>query len=203
MFGKSKGNAAGNNRDSAAPAPEAISSIGSGLSIVGKIVGHGTVAIFGHVEGELHATTVQISNGAKVEGNITSEELTIGGRFKGTIHANRVKLNSTAVVEGDVFHRSLAIEENAQFEGMSRRQENVIDTPSRILPTPSQAQAVSKGDGVSGERMQHADLGGAAVTTAGACVAAVIISLIGGVVLNSIQDSTDQAFMSSAVRLSK
>ena len=88
MFGKSKGNAAGNNRDSAAPAPEAISSIGSGLSIVGKIVGHGTVAIFGHVEGELHATTVQISNGAKVEGNITSEELTIGGRFKGTIHAN-------------------------------------------------------------------------------------------------------------------
>jgi cytoskeletal protein CcmA (bactofilin family) len=204
MFGKSKGNAAGNNRDSAAPAPEAISSIGSGLSIVGKIVGHGTVAIFGHVEGELHATTVQISNGAKVEGNITSEELTIGGRFKGTIHANRVKLNSTAVVEGDVFHRSLAIEENAQFEGMSRRQENVIDTaPSRILPTPSQAQAVSKGDGVSGERMQHADLGGAAVTTAGACVAAVIISLIGGVVLNSIQDSTDQAFTSSAVRLSK
>ena len=208
MFGKSKGNAAGNNRDSAAPAPEAISSIGSGLSIVGKIVGHGTVAIFGHVEGELHATTVQISNGAKVEGNITSEELTIGGRFKGTIHANRVKLNSTAVVEGDVFHRSLAIEENAQFEGMSRRQENVIDTPSRILPTDPQAQAVSidgnrKGDGAPGERMQHADLGGAAVTTAGACVAAVIISLIGGVVLNSIQDSTDQAFTSSAVRLSK
>jgi cytoskeletal protein CcmA (bactofilin family) len=208
MFGKSKGNAAGNNRDSAAAAPEAISYIGSGLSIVGKIVGHGTVAIFGHVEGELRATTVQISDGAKVEGNITSEELTIGGRFKGTIHANRVKLNGTAVVEGDVFHRSLAIEENAQFEGMSRRQENVIDTPSRILPTPPQAQAVSidgnrKGDGAPGERMQRAHLGGAAVTTAGACVAAVIISLIGGVVLNSIQDSTDQAFTTSAVRLSK
>jgi cytoskeletal protein CcmA (bactofilin family) len=208
MFGKSKGNAAGNNRDSAAPAPEAISSIGSGLSIVGKIVGHGTVAIFGHVEGELHATTVQISNGAKVEGNITSEELTIGGRFKGTIHANRVKLNSTAVVEGDVFHRSLAIEENAQFEGMSRRQENVIDTPSRILPTPSQAQAVSMddnrtNDGVPGEQMQHTDLGGAVVTTAGACVAAVIIAFIGGVVLNSVQESADQAFTTSAVRLTK
>jgi hypothetical protein len=56
--------------------------------------------------------------------------LTIGGRVKGTIHANRVKLNSTAVVEGDIYHRSLAIEENAQFEGMSRRQENVIGTPS-------------------------------------------------------------------------
>jgi cytoskeletal protein CcmA (bactofilin family) len=184
-------------------APEEISFISSGLSIVGKIVGHGTVAIFGHVEGELHASTIQISDGAQVEGNIVAEELTIGGHVKGTIHANRVKLNSTAVVEGDIFHRSLAIEENAQFEGMSRRQENVIDTPSRILPTPSQAQAVSKGDGVSGERMQHADLGGAAVTTAGACVAAVIISLIGGVVLNSIQESADQAFTTSAVRLTK
>jgi cytoskeletal protein CcmA (bactofilin family) len=159
MFGKSKGNS-GNNRDSssaqqvqrsevaysAEPAPpEAISSISSGLSIVGKIVGHGTLQIFGHVEGELHASTVQISDGAQMEGNIVAEELTIGGRVKGTIHANRVKLTSTAVVEGDIFHRSLAIEENAQFEGMSRRQETV-DTPSRVLPIPPQAQAVSSGD---------------------------------------------------------
>ena len=207
-MGKSKGKGAGNNLASDPATPEAISCISSSDSIVGKIVGHGTVAIFGHVEGELHTTSVQISDGAKVEGNITSEELTIGGRFKGTIHANRVKLNGTAVVEGDVFHRSLAIEENAQFEGMSRRQENVIDIPSRILPTP-RAGAVRvdrrqpEGDGAPGERMQHTDLGGAAVTTAGACVAAVIISLIGGVVLNSIQESTDQAFTSSAVRLSK
>src|SRR5262245_34006300 len=156
MFGKSKSKGADNNQDSsfaqqvqrpavpyaAAPAaPEVISSISSGLSIVDKIVGHGTLAIFGHVEGELHASTVQISDGAQVEGNIIAEELTIGGRVKGTIHANRVKLNSTAVVEGDIFHRSLAIEENAQFEGMSRRQENVIDTPSRIPAALPQAQA--------------------------------------------------------------
>jgi cytoskeletal protein CcmA (bactofilin family) len=170
MFGKSKGNGADNNRDSssaqqvqssaiaysAAPAAsEAISSISSGLSIVGKIVGHGTLTIFGYVEGELHASTVQISDGAQVEGNIVAEELTIGGRVKGTIHANRVKLNSTAVVEGDIYHRSLAIEENAQFEGMSRRQENVIDTPSRVPAKLAQTQAVStidsngKGNGAS------------------------------------------------------
>jgi cytoskeletal protein CcmA (bactofilin family) len=42
-------------------------------------------------------------------------------RVKGTIRANRVKLNSTAVVDGDIYHWSLAIEENAPFEGMSRR----------------------------------------------------------------------------------
>ena len=52
-------------------------------------------------------------------------------------------LNSTAVVEGDIYHRSLAIEENAQFEGLSRRQENVIDMPSLVPAKLPQAQAVS------------------------------------------------------------
>ena len=127
---------------SAAPAAsEANSSISSGLSIIGKIVGQGTLGIFGHVEGEVHASNVQIGDGAQVEGDIVAEELTIGGRVKGTIHANRVKLNSTAVVEGDIYHRSLAIEENAQFEGMSRRQENVINTSSLVPAKRSPAQA--------------------------------------------------------------
>ena len=36
-----------------------------------------------------------------------------------------------------------------------------------------------------------------------ACVAVVIIAIIGVVVLNSIQESADQAFTTSAVRLSK
>jgi cytoskeletal protein CcmA (bactofilin family) len=130
-------------------APEAISSISSGLSIVGKIVGNGRLAIFGQLEGEVHASTVQIGDGAQVEGNIIAEELTIGGRVKGTIRANRVRLNSTAVVEGDIYHRSLAIEENAQFEGISRRQENVINKPSPVPAKHSSAQSINvNGQGV-------------------------------------------------------
>jgi len=35
------------------------------------------------------------------------------------------------------------------------------------------------------------------------CVAAVILAVIGGVVLNSIQEPADQAFTTSAVRLGK
>jgi len=146
MFGKPQSETADNSRDSASvhkmprsavtssAAPE-VSSISSGLSIVGKIIGHGALTIFGQVEGEVRASTVVIAEGAQMEGDVVAEELTIGGHVKGTIHANRVKLNSTAVVEGDIFHRTLAIEENARFEGMSRRQENTIDTPSR-LPHP-------------------------------------------------------------------
>src|SRR5215831_10828325 len=157
MFGNSKDSAADTDRSSSpaqvkslngghstAPAsPETTSSISSGLSIVGKIVGQGKLAIFGHVEGEVHASTIQIGDGAQVEGDIVAEELTIGGR---------VKLNSTAVVEGDIYHRSLAIEENAQFEGMSRRQENAIETPSLVPAKRSPAQTINvngQGNGAS------------------------------------------------------
>ena len=133
MFGKSKEDqdvGSGVQRSTATQG-EATSTISSGLSIVGKIVGHGAVTIFGHVEGELQASTVVIAEGAEVEGDIVAEELTVSGRVEGTVRANRVKLNSTAVVDGDILHRSLVMEENAQFDGASRRLEDVINTSSR------------------------------------------------------------------------
>ena len=165
MFGKSQNENTDNHRVSASAhkmprsavassaAPE-TSSISSVLSIVGKIVGHGALTIFGQVEGELRASTVVIAEGAQMEGDVVAEELTIGGHVKGTIHANRVKLNSTAVVEGDIFHRTLAIEENARFEGMSRREENTIDMPSRashpqVLPTDGNRKGNGVPDGLN------------------------------------------------------
>ncbi len=111
---------------------ETISSISSEMTIVGKISCKGVAKIFGRVEGELNASNVLIAEGAQFEGNISAQELTIAGRVKGNIHAVRVRLHGTAVVEGDIFHRSLSIEENARFEGSSRREENPTDTPSSV-----------------------------------------------------------------------
>ena len=118
---------------------DGISSISSDITIVGKITGKGTVKIFGRIEGEIHGSIVLIENDAQVEGDIVAEELTIGGRVKGTIHANRVKLNSGAIVEGDIFHRSLSIEENARFEGSSRREETVTDAQVPLSRPVTQA----------------------------------------------------------------
>ena len=127
--------------ESALPKPEEeISSISSGMTIVGKIDCEGTVKIFGSIEGELHATTILIADGAQVEGEINAEDLTIGGRVKGTIHANRVKLIGTAIVEGDIFHQSLAIEEHAQFAGASRRKDHVGDASSNAQVNRPQSQ---------------------------------------------------------------
>ena len=118
-------------------ATDQASSISRGMTVVGKIFGETSVQLFGRIEGELRALTVLINEGAQVEGDVVAEELTISGQVKGTIHANRVKLNSTAVVEGDIFHRSLSIEENARFEGSSKREDNGVDVSRTPLRLPA------------------------------------------------------------------
>jgi cytoskeletal protein CcmA (bactofilin family) len=114
-------------RDGGGLQPEEAASLSSGLSIVGKIIGRGALTIFGHVEGELRASTVVIAEGAEMLGDVVAEELTVNGHVKGSIHANRVRLGGGGVVEGDIFHQTLAMEESARFEGASRRNEKPID----------------------------------------------------------------------------
>ena len=135
MLGKAKDNSTENQSSPfIAPAVTTFasgkleaSSISSSITIVGKITGRGTMRISGRIEGELHASTVLIDDGAEVDGEIVAEEVTIGGRVRGTIYANRVKLVGSAIVEGDIFHRSLSIDETARFEGESRREETPIE----------------------------------------------------------------------------
>jgi cytoskeletal protein CcmA (bactofilin family) len=130
MFGKPKDKH--KNTPLAGPAAEptdAIFSVSRGLTVVGKIFGEGTVQLFGRIEGEVRASTVLIREGAQIEGDLVAEEVIIAGQVKGTIHANRVKLHSTAVIQGDIFHRLLSIDENARFEGLSKREDNAGNIP--------------------------------------------------------------------------
>ena len=125
------------------------------MTVVGKISSEGTLNVFGRVEGELHASIVRISNGAHVEGNIAAQDLTIGGRFKGNIQADRVTLTSSAVVEGEIHHRSLAMEENAWFAGVSRPKENEETDPQSLIQlVPTDAKRQRNG---SLEKEVHAD----------------------------------------------
>ena len=105
-------------------ASENISTLGPGMAIIGKIDCQGELHIFGRIQGELRATNVLIGNGSQFDGDVIADGVTIDGRLKGTIYANRVNLQSNAVVDGDIFHRTLSIDENAQFEGSSRRVPN-------------------------------------------------------------------------------
>jgi cytoskeletal protein CcmA (bactofilin family) len=90
----------------------------------------------------LRATEILIGDSAHVEGNIVAQELIIRGSVKGTVRAVRVKLQGNGSVAGDIFHRSLAIEENAQFEGSSHRVENPMESGA---PAPAAGAAASSG----------------------------------------------------------
>ena len=125
--------------------PEIVSTFGSGMLITGNIVCAGALQIFGRVTGEIQASHLTIGDGAKVEGKIIAQETVIQGVFNGTIHSTSVKLQGSAKVDGEVYNKSLTIEPNVQFEGVSRRLERPIDAPKSGQTTvarPAAAAAV-------------------------------------------------------------
>src|SRR5215472_9642450 len=69
---------------------ETISSIGSDMTVIGQIVCKGILKIYGLVEGEVIASNALIADGARIQGDILAQELTVGGRVSGSIHALRV-----------------------------------------------------------------------------------------------------------------
>lgn len=113
-----------------APGKDVVSVLGQGMLITGNIVCAGSVQIHGRVVGDIHAAQLTICAGAKVEGKVIAPETTVQGAFKGTINANNVKLQSTATVDGEIFSKSLTIEQNASFEGVARKLDKPVASPS-------------------------------------------------------------------------
>ncbi len=109
--------------------PEIVSTFGTGMLITGNIVCPGALQIYGRVNGEIQASHLTVCEGAKVEGKIIAQEAIVHGIFNGTIHANSVKLQGAAKVDGEIFNKSLTIDPNVQFEGVSRRLERPVDAP--------------------------------------------------------------------------
>jgi cytoskeletal protein CcmA (bactofilin family) len=110
--------------------PDTVSTLAHGVLVTGNIVSEGTLQICGRVNGDIHASHLIVKKGAQVEGNILAQETIILGACKGTIHSNSVKLQDMAAVEGEIYSKSLTIEQDAQFEGVSRRLDKPVDAPA-------------------------------------------------------------------------
>ena len=117
-------------RASAGKGADTVSVLGRGMLVTGNITCSGSMQILGRVNGDIHATSLNIGEGAQVEGNVTAQDIVIHGKFKGTIHANNVRLQGTAAVDGEILNKSLTIEQNALFEGVSRRLDKAVEAPS-------------------------------------------------------------------------
>ena len=110
----------------------AASVVGSALSIKGNLESRGEVQVDGAIEGDVHAMRIVVGEAARITGNLLAEDVVVRGAVSGSIRGNKVTLEAASHVEGDIFHRLLAIERGAFFEGRSRR----VEDPAAV-PRPS------------------------------------------------------------------
>lgn len=116
------------------------STIGADLSITGNLESKGEIQIEGDVQGDVHAARIVIGEHARITGALVADEVVVRGTVQGSIRGNSVTFQANSHIEGDVFHRSLAIEQGAYFEGKSRRSDDpmsvqVHQTIGMPLPT--------------------------------------------------------------------
>lgn len=102
------------------------STIGEDLLITGNVSSTSKLHIDGHIQGDVHCTSLTLGETSQIEGNVTAEDVTIHGRLIGSVRALQVMLQATSHVEGDLLHKELAMEQGAYFEGASRRSEDPL-----------------------------------------------------------------------------
>jgi cytoskeletal protein CcmA (bactofilin family) len=108
----------------AAGAPDKTSVISNDLKIIGrdlKIISQGRLQVDGEVEGDVVGNEIVIGERGQVTGTVAAERVTVRGKLSGAIRSLSVALESTARVEGDIHHKSLLIQQGAEFDGRCRR----------------------------------------------------------------------------------
>ena len=118
----------------------APSIIGEDLTVTGNVLSRGEVQVDGQVQGDVHCSSLIVGEKAQITGGIVAEDVVVRGRVMGSVRGNRVTLQASSHVEGDVFHKSLAIEQGAFFEGKSRRSEDPIATAPKFEGMNSAAE---------------------------------------------------------------
>jgi cytoskeletal protein CcmA (bactofilin family) len=107
--------------------------IGPDLAVTGNLETTGEVQIQGDVQGDIHAGRIVVGEQGRVVGDLLADEVIIGGAVQGSIRANNLTLRAASHIEGDMYHRQLAIEQGAYFEGKSRR----TDDPMGVRLNPN------------------------------------------------------------------
>jgi cytoskeletal protein CcmA (bactofilin family) len=132
----------------AAPAPAAAhkpkpptSVLASDISITGNVRSSGDIQIEGTIDGDVRAQVLIVGESASVKGEVVAEEIVVHGRVVGRLRGARIRLSATARVEGDLVHKTLAIENGAQFEGSVHREEDPLSQAGQTAARPPRLTA--------------------------------------------------------------
>ena len=97
--------------------------IGGGTTLTGNIVFTGGLRVDGAVVGNVHAqngeaSTLVVSEQAKITGEIRVSHLVINGEIEGPVHAtDYLELQPKARVKGDIHYKRLEMHVGATVEG--------------------------------------------------------------------------------------
>ena len=95
--------------------------LGKNFSIVGDLIGQGTVIVSGKIEGNIISNRTVSELGSSIVGNIECKQLDISGSVKGLIQAANVIIRKGALVEGEVHYMTLAMEQGCEVLGKLKK----------------------------------------------------------------------------------
>ena len=88
----------------------------SDVTIKGDIIEKERLVIDAKIDGDVTADKLHTHSGSKINGNISSTDVSLGGTSNGNINSDLIKIKSTAEVEGVLNQKNLSIEEGAKLK---------------------------------------------------------------------------------------
>ena len=121
--------------------------INAGVQLVGTIKGIGDVVLHGALEGDVRLSGILVlGKTGKIRGKIEARNVVIEGDFEGIIRATeKVEIRDGGKCKGDVFTATIAVSENAYFEGNVKME--VEDREPSVLHFTEKRRSQSEEDG--------------------------------------------------------
>jgi cytoskeletal protein CcmA (bactofilin family) len=145
MFGREKPTKA--LPAAAAPVSGLETTIGSNTFFRGDIQSDGGIRVQGVFEGNIDITgNLVITDGAKVVGEVTANNISVSGQVNGNVNGNRVEILETGRVWGDLTVNSLLLNEGAYLLGQVTMhgdiQPPLIEAPKSRRATETASSAI-------------------------------------------------------------
>jgi len=111
--------------------------LNSDVEIKGNIKFSGELSLDGKLEGEIHTDgTLQLGDGAVINGNINAQAVVVRGKVHGNINAReKIEIKSKAELFGDIRASKLVIEEGVTYVGKTEVNPNKV-SPAAAPRTP-------------------------------------------------------------------
>lgn len=113
--------------------------IGSDMRVTGRCSFQGNLQVDGTIVGDVVAnegqpSTLEVSEGARIEGAVSADRISMGGVIVGPVQAREhLELLATARIEGQVRYKTLEMQPGAVVAGQLRPQ---VTPPAGAAPSP-------------------------------------------------------------------